>query len=73
MELKFKDSHSEWHSGYGAGEGSIDSEEYFCPCGKSVVTYEKDDIPGFRSKSNFCDCKECNGKYVFGRGTATLR
>lgn len=71
MKLKFKDSESEWHPGWGAGEGTIDTEIYFCPCEKGVVTYEKDNIPGFRSKSVYCDCEECKGKYSFSRGTAT--
>lgn len=73
MNLKFKDSHSEWHSGYGAGEGSIDRTEYFCPCGEGVVTYEKDNIPGFRDRSIYCNCKECNEKYTFSNGSATER
>ena len=73
MELRFKDSHSQWHQGWGAGEGTIDREEYFCPCGKGTVTYEKDNIPGFKSKVIYCDCQECNKKYTFSRGVATAK
>lgn len=73
MNLKMKDSHSEWHQGWGAGEGTVDREEYICPCGKGSVYYEKDNIPGFRSKSIWTDCSECKGKYEFGRGTAKIK
>lgn len=71
MNLKLIDSSTEFHPGYGAGFGEVIREEYECPCGKGTVVYEKDDIPGFRDKSNYCNCKECNGKYTFSRGTAT--
>jgi hypothetical protein len=70
LELKLIDSKSTPHSGYGAGSGEVIKEEYQCPCGNSKVIYEKDDIPGFRDKSIWCTCKECNEKYEFGRGTA---
>ena len=71
MELKLLDRSSTYSEGYGAGSGEIIREEYACPCGKSIVLYEKDDIPGFRDKSVSCGCKECSEKYDFGRGTAT--
>lgn len=71
MQLKIKEQKSIPHVGYGAGSGSIINEEYECPCGKGTVFYEKDDIPGFRDKSIYCNCEECNEKYEFGRGTAT--
>jgi hypothetical protein len=71
MELKVKERKSYEHGGYGAGSGDVITNEYECPCGKGTVTYEKDDIPGFRDSSIGCDCKECNEKYEFSRGLAT--
>ncbi|WP_026908962.1 hypothetical protein [Paucisalibacillus globulus] len=71
MNLKLLKEEEIPHSGWGAGNGSVITEEYECPCGKGIVTYEKDDIPGFRSKSLYCNCEECRKKYTFSRGTAT--
>lgn len=71
MELKRIDSSVEPHSGWGAGSGEVIEEVYECPCGKGIVTYEKDDIPGFRDTTISCSCDECSSKYTFGRGTAT--
>lgn len=70
MKLKEISSSSSPHTGWGAGSGEVINETYECPCGKGIVEYEKDDIPGFRDKSIMCSCKECNEKYSFGRGTA---
>lgn len=64
-------SSTDYHSGYGAGSGEVINEQYKCPCGKGIVSYEKDDIPGFRDKTIMCSCTECDNKYTFGRGTAT--
>ncbi|MEK4391018.1 MULTISPECIES: hypothetical protein [Bacillus] len=61
------------HQGYGAGSGDVIREEYKCPCGSGLVVYEKENIPGFRSTEIDCYCKQCNEKYDFGRGTATLK
>ncbi|MGF7049141.1 hypothetical protein J2T13_003649 [Paenibacillus sp. DS2015] len=71
MDLKFVNEEISSHSGYGAGPGVVISREYECPCGAGRVIYEKDDIPGFRDSGTFCKCKECDGKYNFGDGTAT--
>lgn len=72
MSIKLKEisSKTDFHSGYGAGSGEVINELYECPCGKGTVSYEKDDIPGFRDKTIMCSCAECNEKYTFGRGTA---
>ncbi|MFT9116569.1 MAG: hypothetical protein ABF497_05515 [Sporolactobacillus sp.] len=61
------------HAGWGAGSGYVIREEYECPCGKGKVVYERDDIPGFRDTDITCDCGDCNDKYDFSRGTATLK
>ncbi|WP_339225816.1 hypothetical protein NST79_06655 [Bacillus sp. PS196] len=73
MKLKPIDQSEYEHQGYGAGSGDVIYEEYQCPCGNGKVTYEKESIPGFRSTDIFTDCKLCNEKYEFGRGTATLK
>jgi hypothetical protein len=70
MELHLVEKTTTFSEGYGAGSGEIIHEEYKCPCGKGSVTYEKDDIPGFRDTNIGCECLECNEKYEFGRGTA---
>ncbi|WP_226035502.1 hypothetical protein [Aquibacillus saliphilus] len=71
MNLELIDSSSTPHPGYGAGSGRIIREEFKCPCGKGVVIYEKDDIPGFRESDVSCDCKDCDEKYKIIRGMAS--
>ncbi|MPQ22181.1 hypothetical protein [Carnobacterium divergens] len=73
MELKVLNKETDYHSGYGAGSGEIIRVTYACPCGKSEVVFEKDDIPGFRDSSTICECQECSSKYDFNRGTATIK
>lgn len=63
MSLKYKRQKSEWHAGYGAGEGSIDITVYECPCGAGEVIYTKDNIPGFRESDIRIHCKICSEKY----------
>lgn len=70
MELEIIDSESSFHPGHGAGSGEVIRKEYKCPCGKGIVLYEKDAIPGFRDKSTSCDCADCNNKYDFNRNIA---
>lgn len=73
MKLKELESSSVYHQGYGAGSGEVITTVYECPCGKGTVTYEKDDIPGFRDSSIVCDCEECRANYDFGKGVATKK
>ena len=73
MKLKKISSNVFEVKGWGAGAGETIEEIYECPCGKGTVTYEKDDIPGFRDKSIFSDCTDCTAKYTFSRGNATLK
>lgn len=70
ITLKVISRISYYHEGYGAGSGRVIREEYECPCGKGIVYYEKDDIPGFRDSDITCMCKECDEKYTFSRGIA---
>lgn len=58
------------HPGYGVGEGTVIKDTYQCPCSKGKVYYEKDNIPGFRDRDVYTDCKDCQGKYEFSRGYA---
>lgn len=53
--------------------GSIINETYACPCGKGVVEYEEDRIPGLRGKRITCNCSECSDLFTFSRGTAELK
>jgi hypothetical protein len=54
--------------GYGNHHGKTINMIYECPCGKGTVTYEIDDIPGFKNWDIYCECKDCNEKYAFKRG-----
>lgn len=71
IHLKMIKSDDVYHSGYGAGSGSIITEVYECVCGKGTVTYEKDDIPGFRDRSISVDCVDCRKKYDFSWNSIT--
>lgn len=53
--------------------GSTINETYECLCGKGVVEYEEDRIPGLRGKNITCNCSECSDLFTFGRGTAELK
>lgn len=69
MDLKFLKAESEYHQGYGAGAGTIDSSTYECPCGKGTVIRIKDNIPGFRDSDIHIKCEDCINKYtVNGNG-----
>lgn len=73
MQLKLINEKSHVVGAAGGNWGDTAEEVYECPCGKGRVYYEHDDIPGFRHREVTCDCKECNGKYDFSKGTATLK
>lgn len=46
------------HEGFGAGDGEVRSGVGVCPlCNEGCYKWEKDDIPGFRSRDNFPCCK----------------
>ena len=53
----------ETQQNYGAGWG-----EYVCPCGKSTVREEIDQVPGFRDRDLWCYCPKCRDKYDFDFG-----
>ena len=72
MELKFKSSTSEPHSGYGAGSGTIDTTVYFCPCGNGELIRTKDNIPGFRDTDWTLNCTSCAKKYDLDFNTGEL-
>jgi len=72
MGLVLISHRSEEHEGYGAEEGSIDTYEYVCPCGKGKVIYTKDNIPGFRDKDITIECEECRKKYGYVKSMSEL-
>ncbi|NCB36013.1 MAG: hypothetical protein EOM58_08195 [Clostridia bacterium] len=58
-------SHTESpHPGYGAGSGYVERTEYTCACGKGIVVYEHDAIPGFRDSACIIECDECRNRYT---------
>ena len=63
MNLKLKYSESVEHEGYGAGEGTIDTDVYECPCGNGEIRIVHDRIPGFRTRDVYIDCPQCAKKY----------
>ena len=63
MALKLVKHSSIPHEGYGAGEGTIDTYVFECPCGKGKVVKIKDNIPGFRDSDISIECNECSAKY----------
>lgn len=63
MILEKISSESVVHQGYGAGQGTIDTTTYKCPCGKSTVIRSKDNIPGFRDTMIRIECDECRSIY----------
>lgn len=73
MDLKSKGTRKYSSIGSGARTGSVIKEEFFCPCGKGTVFYERDEIPGFKNTFITSDCKECREYYSFGNGTAELK
>ncbi|MFE6167897.1 hypothetical protein ACFVP8_08435 [Viridibacillus arvi] len=70
MKLKYTGNSSAIDVGYGQRRGALNQTEYECPCGKGTVTFEKDDIPGFKTINTLVDCPECEEKYDFHKGTA---
>ena len=73
MALKFLKHSSIPHAGYGAGWGTIDTDEYECPCGKGKVIRTKDNIPGFRDSDITIECDECSAKYGVIRSLSELK
>ena len=59
MRTKLIYEKTDFHSGYGAGEGDIEYCEYACPCGKGKIVEEHDNIPGFREHDVYLLCEKC--------------
>ena len=49
--------------GSGPRTGDTTTTIFECPCGKSTITYERDYIPGFKTRSVSIDCTVCKEKY----------
>jgi hypothetical protein len=63
MELELIKRSSVNHEGFGAGEGTVDTTEYKCPCGQGKVIYTRDNIPGFRTSDVWIECDTCHSNY----------
>ncbi|WFF74037.1 hypothetical protein [Proteiniclasticum sp. QWL-01] len=62
-ELKFIEETSMHTVAYGVGEGTIETTEYECPCGKGRVVDEDDKTPGYRESAILIYCDNCREKY----------
>lgn len=71
MNLELIDSRS-IKVGRGNTHGYTKVFTYRCPCGSGTVTYEIDDIVGWKNWDIHCDCHECNEKYRFRRGGTAI-
>jgi hypothetical protein len=60
------------HGGWGAGAGTVERDEYLCPCGGGTIIEEHDNIPGFREHDVRIDCDKCRAEWRFveGRGVS---
>lgn len=58
-------------AGFGAGHGSTERYEYFCPCGKGKVIEEHDNVPGFREHDVWIDCDKCRTEWRFVSNRST--
>lgn len=54
--------------GHGAGGGTIERYDYYCPCGQGEVLEEHDNIPGFREHDVRLLCERCRGSWHFVEG-----
>ena len=51
--------------GYGAGAGTMQRLEFFCPCGDGKVVEEHDNTPGFREHDVWIECDKCRAEWCF--------
>ncbi|WP_459793096.1 hypothetical protein [Arthrobacter sp. AD-310] len=51
--------------GYGAGSGTMERYEFFCPCGDGKVVEEHDNAPGFREHDVWIECDKCRTEWRF--------
>ena len=51
--------------GYGAGAGTMQRLEFFCPCGEGKVVEEHDNTPGFREHDVWIECDKCRAEWRF--------
>lgn len=56
------------HSGWGAGGGTMERYEYWCPCGAGEILEEHDNIPGFREHDVRILCDKCRDEWRFADG-----
>ncbi|MGO3833103.1 MAG: hypothetical protein ACTJGT_03970 [Microbacteriaceae bacterium] len=58
----------EEHAGWGAGSGTTERYEYYCPCGEGTISEEHDNVPGFRDHSVRIICGRCREEWRFAEG-----
>lgn len=51
--------------GFGAGPGSVERYEFFCPCGDGKIVEEHDNTPGFREHDVWIECDKCRAEWRF--------
>lgn len=72
MKLEMIKHSSTNHPGYGAGQGTIDTEVFTCLCGNGEVIMTKDNIPGFRDRDFVVKCIDCSNKISLSYEGGTL-
>jgi hypothetical protein len=53
------------NEGFGAGAGTMQRLEFFCPCGDGKVVEEHDNTPGFRDHDVWIECDTCRAEWRF--------
>ena len=51
--------------GFGAGPGTMERYEFFCPCGDGKIVEEHDNTPGFREHDRWIECDKCRTEWRF--------
>lgn len=64
--LKLLDKKSTYVN-YGVKEGTVDTEIYECPCGKSTVEAIFKHVPGYSDNKFSINCKRCKKLYEIDR------
>lgn len=54
--------------GFGAGPGTMERYEFFCPCGDGKIVEEHDNTPGFRDHDRWIECDKCRAEWRFISG-----
>ncbi|MBF4762791.1 hypothetical protein ISU07_06600 [Nocardioides islandensis] len=55
-------------AGWGAGAGTVERDEFRCPCGDGAIIEEHENVPGFREHNVWLDCDKCRAEWRFVDG-----